>query len=49
MADTSIVYFYADFVCFRCFDVNIFDGEVFACFPSYGGLKRVNCIMACFN
>ena len=42
MADTSIVYFYADFVRFRCLDFNVFDGEVFACFPSYGSLKRVN-------
>ena len=38
MADTGIVYFYSDLVRFRCFDLNVFDGEVFASFPSYGGL-----------
>ena len=38
MADTGKVYFYSDLVRFRCFDLNVFDGEVFASFPSYGGL-----------
>lgn len=43
MADTGVVYFYADFVRFRCLDFNVLDGEVFACFPSYGSLKSVSC------
>ena len=45
MADSGIVYFYADFVRFRCLDFNVFDGEVFACFPGYGSLKKVNFIL----
>lgn len=43
MADPGIVYLYADLVRFRCFHFNVFDGEVFACFPSYGSLQSVNC------
>lgn len=42
MANTSVVYFYADFVRFWCFDLNVFNGEVFACFPGYGSLELVN-------
>lgn len=41
MADTGIIYFYADFVRFRCLDFNVFDGEVFACFPGYCSLESV--------
>ena len=44
MADPGIVYFYANFVRFRCFDFNVFDREVFACFPSYGSLTGVKFI-----
>ena len=49
MADTGIVYFYSDLVRFRCFDLNVFDGEVFACFPSYGGLHKVNKFLLCLR
>lgn len=42
MADTGVIYFYADLVRFWCFDLNFFDGEVLACFPSYGSLDSVN-------
>ena len=45
MADTSVVYFYADFVRFGCFDLNVFDREVFSCFPGYGSLDSVNCML----
>ena len=42
MANTGVVYFYADLVRFWCFDLNVFNGKIFACFPGYGSLKRVN-------
>ena len=44
MADTGVVYFYANLVRLGCSDLNFFNGEVFACFPSYGSLESVNSI-----
>ena len=49
MADPGIVYFYANLVRFGCFDFDFFNGEVFACFPSYGSLKSVSCMLPCFH
>ena len=49
MADTSVVYFYTDFVRFWCFNLNVFDREVFACFPGYGSLARVNHVLPCLH
>jgi hypothetical protein len=42
MADTGIVYLYADFVCLGRSNLNIFNREVLAGFPSDGGLGRVS-------
>lgn len=43
MAYTGVVDFDTDFVCLRGFDFDVFDREVFACFPGYGSLgRRVN-------
>lgn len=39
MANTGIVDLDADFVRFWCFNFNVFDGEVFACFPGYSSLE----------
>ena len=49
MADTGIVYFYSDLMRFRCFDLNVFNAEVFACFPSYGGLQNVSYLLPCLR
>ena len=49
MAYTGIVYFYSDLVRFRWFDLNVLDGEVFACFPSYGGLQNVSHLLPCLR
>ena len=42
MADTGIVYLYANLVRFWSFNFDIFDGKVFACLPSYSSLDGVN-------
>lgn len=49
MADTGIIYFYADLVRFGGLDFNVFDGEVFACFPGYCSLESVNCMLPCLG
>lgn len=38
MADTSVVYFDADFMCFWCADFDVLDNKIFARFPSNSGL-----------
>ena len=49
MADTGVVYFYSDLVRSRCFYLNVFNGEVFAGFPRYGGLETVNHCSSCLR
>src|ERR1700712_2215742 len=41
MADSGIIYLNPNFVCPRRLDLDVFDGEVFAGFPSYCGLSQI--------
>ena len=49
MADTGVVYFYANLVRFWCFHLDIFDRKVFACLPSYSSLDDVSRMPPCFH
>ena len=42
MADTSVVYLYPHLMRFWRFDLNIFDGQIFASFPRNRRLERFN-------
>ena len=42
MTNSSIVYFYADFVGFGWLNLDILDRQVFTSFPSYGSLQVVD-------
>lgn len=42
VADSGIVDFYPDFVGLWRGDFDVFDGEIFACLPSHGGLYIVS-------
>lgn len=42
VADSGVVDFYPDFVRLWWGDFDVFDGEIFACLPSHGGLYVVS-------
>ena len=54
MTNSSVVYFYADFVGFGWLNLDILNRQVFASFPSYGSLQFVDsasdgCLRAGFS